>query len=155
MKTQLHSCEKRAWTLNSGLLGFFFNCADHLYSHWNSYIHYFRNKRITIWTPVLTVLWHQKSNKSSRMKPSLQEFPARWREKQYDNNLLCVWIKIKTTDMGDIKKKLKRKSKKKLKIYFYFPRCLMIIHKKFKNIRRGIWNVEDKNKLIVINLYVP
>lgn len=58
--------------------------------------------------------------------------------------------------MGDIKKKLKRKSKKKkLKIYFYFPRCLMIIHKKFKNIRRGIWNVEDKNKLIVINLYVP
>ena len=31
----------------------------------------------------------------------------------------------------------------------------MIIHKEFKNIRRGIWNVEDKNKLIVINLYVP
>lgn len=33
----------------------------------------------------------------------------------------------------------------------------MIIHKKFKNIRRGIWNVEDKNKLIVINfnIYVP
>ena len=40
--------------------------------------------------------------------------------------------------LGEIKKKLKRKSKKKLKIYFYFPWCLMIIHKKFKNIRRGI-----------------
>ena len=60
-------------------------------------------------------------------------------------------MKIKTTDMDDIKKKLKRKSKKKKikNIYFYFPWCLMIIHKKFKNIRRGIWKVEDKNKLML------